>query len=291
MKRTMAQLLWRAGLAGPAFALRQFSWRFKASTLYQSARYALNGAPDGQPMPATWARVRVAGSPDPDWFFRSGALAAQSIRAAVGRQTRDLSACERILDFGCGCGRVLRHWHNLRGVQVYGTDFQVPLLAECHRSLPFVRLAANAPEPPLPFADASFDLIYCLSVFTHFDEQQDLLWRNEIQRLLKPGGLWVFSVQGSAYLDKLSRSEREAFQAGCLVCQRSDFRGLNLCMTYHPETHVRRVLSQGFSVLDAVPQGALGNPPQDLYVLQRDPMHVGVAPYASDHRPLAILRQ
>jgi SAM-dependent methyltransferase len=267
----IGRMLSAAGLLGPAFALRQFMWRFKPTAAYHMLRYAVKGAPDGQPMPRMWARVRVAGSPDPEWFYGSGSLAARSVRAAVARQARDIASFERILDFGCGCGRVLRHWHSLRNVQVYGTDFQVPLLHECHRILPFAHLAANGPEPPLPFADESFDLVYCLSVFTHFDGRQESLWRDEIRRVLKPGGLWVFSTQGSAYLPKLGAEERAAFDDGRAVCQRADFRGLNLCMTFHPETYVRNVLADGFSVLTFTPEGALGNPPQDLYVLRREP--------------------
>lgn len=269
MKRALARVLWKLGLAEPAFAFRQFCWRFKPRALYQTLRYALRGAPDQQPMPRMWARVRVAGSPDPDWFFSSGRLAAESIRDTVESQGLDVAGLERILDFGCGCGRVLRHWKGLSGVQVFGTDFQVPLLHEAHRILPFAHLAANGPEPPLPFADASFDLVYCLSVFTHFDERQERLWRDEIRRVLKPGGLWVFSAQGDAYVPKLTAQERGAFDAGRMVCQRSDYRGLNLCMTFHPESYVRQVLAEGFSVVGSTARGALGNPPQDLYTLRR----------------------
>jgi SAM-dependent methyltransferase len=268
MKRSIARLLWRLGLARPAWALRQFLWRFKPRALVNTLRYAVRGAADGQPMPRMWARVRVAGSPDPDWFFASGSLAAGSIRRAVADAGRDMAQMERILDFGCGCGRVLRHWKDLTAVHVCGSDFQVPLLRECQRILPFVRLAANGAEPPLPFADASFDLIYCLSVFTHFDERQEPLWRDEIRRVLKPGGLWVFSVQGQAYVPKLTAGERRDFDAGRMVCQRSEYRGLNLCMAFHPEPYVRRALAEGFTVVGFTPQGALGNPPQDLYVLR-----------------------
>jgi SAM-dependent methyltransferase len=216
------------------------------------------------------ARILVAGSADPDWFMTGGMLGAKAIRNAGTRQGRDIHDFERILDFGCGCGRVLHHWQGLTGVRIYGTDLQLSLLRECRRVLPFAHVAVNGPEPPLPFADQSFDLVYSLSVFTHLDERQQLLWRDEIQRILKPHGLWVVTTQGEVYLSKLSRPERQKFQLGDVICQRSEFRGLNLCQAFHPEEYVRHVFATGFSVIDYEPEGARGNPKQDLYVLRRD---------------------
>ena len=111
--------------------------------------------------------------------------------------------------------------------------------------------------------------MYSLSVFTHLDERQQLLWRDEIRRILKPDGLWLLTTQGDAYVPKLSREERDRFAAGDVVCQRSEFRGLNLCQAFHPEQYVRNVFADGLAVVDYEPEGARGNPRQDLYVLRR----------------------
>lgn len=269
MKRAITAVLERCGLIGPMFAFRQFLWRLKPAAIRHNLQYRLHGAPDGQPLPRTWARMRVAGSPDAEWFFRSGRLAADSIRSTMAGYESNTGRL-RVLDFGCGCGRVLRHWRNDKNVTMFGVDFQQPLVGECHRVLPFAHLAVNGPEPPLPFLDESFDLIYCLSVFTHFDARQEILWRDEIRRVLKPGGLFVMSTQGPTFGARLHGAERRRFEEGQAVFQRTSFRGLNLCMTFHPETYVRRVLADGFSILDYRPEGAKGNPPQDLYLLRRD---------------------
>jgi SAM-dependent methyltransferase len=269
MRRTLSGLVSTLGLTRPVFALRFFLRRLKPSVFARTIGYWIRGTPDGLPLPSTSARILVAGSADPDWFLNGGALGAEVIRSAVRQQGRDMHDFERVLDFGCGCGRLLRHWRELTKVKIFGTDMQLRLLRECRRVLPFAHVAVNGPEPPLPFADASFDLVYSLSVFTHLDERQQLLWRDEIRRILKPDGLWLLTTQGEAYMPKLSRPEQKRFRAGAVVCQRNEFRGLNLCQSFHPEQYVRNVLADGLLVLDYEPEGARGNPRQDLYVLRR----------------------
>lgn len=272
MRRAISRILEKLRLIRPTFALRFLAARWRPSVVWRNLRYSRHRSPGEIPLPSTSARMLVAGSADIGWFVDGGRLAAQSIREAVTRAGRDIDRLERILDFGCGCGRVLRHWVGLRRARLYGTDSQLGLLLECRRLLPSVRVTVNGPEPPLPFADESFDLVYCLSVFTHLDERQQLLWRDEIRRVLKPGGLWLLTTQGLPYMRKLSRAEQTRFQSGDVVCQRREFRGLNLCQTFHPEPYVRGVLSEGLTVVDYQCEGARGNPTQDLYVLRRNPV-------------------
>ena len=46
--------------------------------------------------------------------------------------------------------------------------------------------------------------------------------------------------------------------------------GSNLCTTFHPSSWVReRLLPHGFEELEYLPEGATGNPHQDLFLLQR----------------------
>jgi hypothetical protein len=163
----------------------------------------------------------------------------------------------------------LRHWKSLRDTSIHGTDQQTILVEECRRTLPFVTVTSNGPEPPLAYADKSFDLVYALSVFTHLNEQQQDAWRDEIRRILKPGGVWLLTTHGEAYIPKLSDSQLADFKAGNLVCRDGQFQGQNICVTYHPESYVREKLAAGFSVLEYVPEGAKGNPEQDLYLLRK----------------------
>ena len=48
-----------------------------------------------------------------------------------------------------------------------------------------------------------------------------------------------------------------------------NFSGPNACNPYHPESSVREKMTAGFTVVDCLPEGAPGNPRQDVYLLRR----------------------
>ena len=207
--------------------------------------------------------VRVAGTADGDWFLRSGRAAFDAIAAHV-----HVNDTDAVLDFGCGCGRVLRYWSGHPGL-VAGSDRDAGAVKWCRANLPFARVDGNALAPPLPYENESFDLVYALSVFTHLTEELQGAWRDEVHRVLRPGGRLLLSTHGASYLPRLEPDERARFERGELVVRWSELPGSNLCSAYHPEQYLRDVLATGFDVLAIVPEGALGNPTQDLVVLQR----------------------
>jgi SAM-dependent methyltransferase len=202
--------------------------------------------------------VRVAGTADSEWFLRSGRAAYDAIAVHV-----PLAGLGSVLDFGCGCGRVARYWAEFAGT-VYGSDLDRPAVDWCRRNLSFARFEVNGLEPPLAFEDGSFDLVYALSVFTHLTEPLQLAWRDELRRVLRPGGLLLLTTHGSSYRPRLEPEERERFDRGELVVRWGDLPGSNLCSAYHPEPYLKKTFAEGFELLEIAPEGALGNPTQDL---------------------------
>lgn len=77
------------------------------------------------------------------------------------------------------------------------------------------------------------------------------------------------TTHGRFYLPRLSEAERVRFEGGTCVVQGAEFLGENLCITYHSEASVRALFAEGFEVVAFAPEGALGNPSQDLWVLRR----------------------
>jgi Methyltransferase domain len=105
-----------------------------------------------------------------------------------------LSDFERILEFGCGPGLVMRHLGYLANAcQLDGVDIDSDMVAWCAEHIPFASFLVASPEPPLPYAPASFDLILDHSESARFPERHRELWLAELQRLLAPEGV-VLSV-------------------------------------------------------------------------------------------------
>lgn len=269
----IATALGRAGLLGPVERLR-------AAWLVRRARAGPETGPDGLPVPPPRLRLLVDGrSADAEHFLRVGAQSAQALAAAARDSGSPLEGMGAILDFGCGCGRVARHWASLDGPRIHGCDYNTDLVEWCRRNLGFMEVARNELEPPTPYADGSFDLIYALSVLSHLEEALQDAWVAEYRRLLRPGGLLVVSVLGDDIRWRLSEEEKRRFDAGRLVVQRPRMSGRNLCTAYHPRSYVSQHLLADFT---DVRRFQLGSPDvvlmQDAYIARSSP---GAAPAAA----------
>ena len=116
------------------------------------------------------------------------------IRALLGRRrSLDLSTA-RILEVGCGRGDRLADWIKWGAVEarLSGIDLMEPFLSEARDRLPQATFAAASGDR-LPFADASFEVVSQLTVFTSIlDGGLKQRIAAEMRRVLKPGGfiLW-----------------------------------------------------------------------------------------------------
>jgi 2-polyprenyl-3-methyl-5-hydroxy-6-metoxy-1,4-benzoquinol methylase len=236
--------------------------------LFENSRVRLHGAADGLPLPPLRLVRASTGTSSLTWLVEGGALAAESIRSILKKNGVDMRSFDAILDFGCGCGRVLRQWTGLPAA-VHGSDYNRRSVEWCRRHLAFARCAHNALAPPLPYRRGQFDLVYALSVFTHLPEPLMLDWMRELARVVKPGGYLVISTHGDAYLDQLTPEQQHDFRAGRVVVKDELAAGTNRCGTYVSEQGIRQRLTSEFELLDFVPQGARGNPHQDLSLLRR----------------------
>jgi SAM-dependent methyltransferase len=251
------------------------AWR-RLTRLSHRAGQELRGLPiraacrgTGLPIPPGRLIHLVAGTTDAHWFLASGAMAAESIRRTLERNGRDIESFRSVLDFGCGVGRVIRHWHHLTATRLHGTDYNPRLVSWCRKALTFAQFEVNALDRPLPYADASFDLVYALSVFTHLSEPLQHRWIAELARVLAPGGYLLITTHGEHYLDQLSPHHQADFRAGRLVVLQSDREGTNDCAAFHPESYIRATLAPPFEVLDFAPEAAWGNPRQDVTLMRK----------------------
>jgi SAM-dependent methyltransferase len=224
-------------------------------------------------LPSEDLRYRVHGSRDVEGFLAVGRRCADDLQAALHGIGRELPNFNRILDFGVGCGRTLR-WLLPRAPQArfFGTDVDAEAVAWCRAHLASTTFTTNDPLPPLRYPNASFDLIYAISVFTHLDEPYQFQWLGELRRLTRPGGWVVVTLHGERLLEHVPPPLHPLFAAHGFVFVRQDYwRGIFpdwYQAAYHSSAYVREWYSRFFRVAAQLPKGL--NDSQDLVLLQRE---------------------
>lgn len=201
--------------------------------------------------------------------------------AAVGSS---LEQSQRLLEFGCGCGRFLRHLGPLADqVEIHGTDIDAEMIQWLRANVPYGRYEVAPHEPPLPYPDHHFDLVINCSVFTHLDERLQDLWLAELQRVTRPGGLLLLTVEGQTTWNRTCEaSERvgedpepwraELESRGLVFIADDLFLGSTHPDFYHSTVHAPWYIfehwTRFFEIAAYLPDGAIS---QDLIVLRRRP--------------------
>jgi 2-polyprenyl-3-methyl-5-hydroxy-6-metoxy-1,4-benzoquinol methylase len=130
----------------------------------------------------------------------------QLIKRRCRELGRPLSPASRLLDFGCGWGRIIRlFFKDVPGDHLVGVDVDPAIVGLCTGTLTEGRYATVNPSPPTELSDASFDVIYAYSVFSHLAEDVHLQWVREFARLLKPGGLVFATTQKRSFIEFCNR--------------------------------------------------------------------------------------
>lgn len=216
----------------------------------------------GLELPPTALQVRVIGQADPEVFLSSGRSDAATIADACSAHALAIQDAGRLLDFGCGCGRVTRHWSLHSSLEVHGTDHDADLIAWVRTGLPFVRAKRNELAPPLPYPGDHFGVVYAVSVFTHMTDELARAWMAELTRIIRPGGLLLVSALDHRQADRLRPHERAALDRGEPVVQFEGALGTNMCIAYHPRAYMEAI-TPNFDLLSTQLSG-----PQTLYVLR-----------------------
>jgi SAM-dependent methyltransferase len=131
-----------------------------------------------------------------------GLYEADMITSALASVGVEMAAVGAGLDFGCSSGRVVRvlaaaypetAWH--------GCDPNAGAISWATHALPPIDFLRSAENPPLPLADASLDLAFAISIWSHFEPALGLRWFEEMHRLIAPGGHLVWTTHGLAAVE------------------------------------------------------------------------------------------
>ena len=206
----------------------------------------------------------------------------QAIEFALAGVGRRLDEFERILDFGCGPGRILRHMGAVaESCQLHGVDIDSEMVEWCAENIPFATFVTGPHDPPLPYDEASFDLIFNHSVFTHMDERRQDQWLAELKRILVPGGLALLTVHSPRQAHQVFRDfanggqDPEPFRdelerRGILFIREDGFIGSThpdwYHSTFHAPWYIHEHWTQFFALRAYLPEGSHD---QDFVVLEK----------------------
>lgn len=219
--------------------------------------------------PPAHLRERVHGDADVESFWAVGQCAADDIMRALNGALH----FHTVLDFGCGCGRVLPFMQAaLSDAQFHAVDIDEDAIRWVRGAHPHAQAQTTQGSPPLPYADASFDLIYAVSVWTHLDEDRQRAWLTEMRRVLKPGGVLVASLHGERAASRMMPSEAwgDIVVHGFAYAPVGIWQGVFPAwygVAWHTEAYVRRVWGGYLTVHAHLPAGLNDN--HDLVVCEK----------------------
>ncbi|HJP75566.1 MAG TPA: class I SAM-dependent methyltransferase [Pseudonocardiaceae bacterium] len=141
------------------------------------------------------------------------ATGEQSVRYLIDTaRTHGMPLDGRVLDFGCGVGRISNALAE-QGLDVVGIDIAASMIEQAeelnsHRDrLRFVAYDGNE----LPFPDNSFDAAVTLIVLQHCPPRVQVTALMQLQRVVRPGGLLIFQLPSRAVpVEPLDEAARRA---------------------------------------------------------------------------------
>src|SRR5216684_998305 len=161
---------------------------------------------------------------DEEFFATGERTVAEEILTDMGNICQGKAPGEmRVLEIGCGAGRVTRALAKLFG-EVHAVDVSgemVRLATEALRDFPRASIYQNNGKDLTVVPNLQFDFAFSSIVFQHIPSREIIEnYVGEVHRLLTPGALFKFQVQGDSSLQTqpddtclgVPFSEREAME-------------------------------------------------------------------------------
>lgn len=228
-----------------------------------------NAAPGAIPPSALIAQTAVFNEQDlekqsnADVYLETGYYEVLRIFKILDHFGINLRTIGSIYELGCGTARLLRHFRCIAGVRLVGSDVNSEMIDWCLANLSGIDFYHNQLTPPLDFAeDNSFDLIVASSVFTHIPIETQKSWLTELQRVLRPGGIFICSVLGQFHASILLDEDAIALlaQNGNFTLTSDDAAatystrvGGSAWDIFQTRAEVIRVFGSYFQIVDYIP--------------------------------------
>jgi SAM-dependent methyltransferase len=222
VRRWTRSMLFRALQDNPGISAKSFAFEpGKHSFVIPNAKVSSVRNSDAQPVPPKDLWLGYAETSDV--YLGSGKADIEKMRQVLIETGFSLASNSRILDLGCGAGRMIR-WLGGYAVsgEVWGCDISAQHVIWCQQNLsPPFNFSSITTSPHLPFEDRYFDLIYAGSVFTHISELVDA-WLLELRRVLRPGGRAYITIHDKHSLEIFKRDGHQNYQNASRVLETTD---------------------------------------------------------------------
>jgi len=132
-------------------------------------------------------------------FFKSGAKEAEEFTSSFFNQMSFDPRGKRMFEIGCGIGRTTRAFADMFA-EAYGVDFSAEMIEKAkqyNKDVPNLSFVRNNGIDLSVLEDESFDFCFSMACFIHVPDFSIIeSYMREIDRVLRPGGLFKFHVAG-----------------------------------------------------------------------------------------------
>lgn len=182
---------------------------------------------------------------------------------------------KRVLDFGCGAGRVLRAFlPEAKVAKFYGADIDARSIEWLERNLsPPLHVLRSGESPPLDLPDDSFDLIYAYSVFTHIADEWSA-WLLELHRLMRDDALLFATFLGPGMSEPIAEEPWIEQRVGMNVLRHGQDWDSGGPMVFLSPWWIREHWGRAFEVLELREAGVITAAPsagQGMVLMRKRP--------------------
>lgn len=207
-----------------------------------------------------------------DYYFWSGYTTMLAWLRHLEKHAFNLRTASAIMEPGCGSARLIRHLRCIDGIRLVGTDIKSEFISWCQCNVPDIEFYVNDLIPPLSFAENdSFDMVFAESVFTHIPLENQGLWIEELNRVLRPGGYLVATVLGRHHQSRMLSTDDQVqlLKQGHLTLDAHDNNAslstqlIGSWDVFQTRREVIEAFSACFEICDYIPR------PLDVLVLRK----------------------
>jgi len=230
-------------------------FRYREIKLYSKNNRFIREHPDFSLPPAELA-FDAYSSQAWHYYKSSGEAAAQHVADEIEKNVGSQSVT--ILEWGCGPGRIIRHLPERIGNSnlVIGADYNPETIVWNKKNLKNITSIKNDLLPPIDLDDDSIDFAYAISVFTHLSDQSCRAWFEELHRVIRSGGFFLFTTAGDFYNSLGSTlDEKIAYSNEGFIVRGSYEEGKKMFLTRHSPDYIKKIITERFEVVSHKPAG------------------------------------